>query len=230
MTRKKKKGKFALPVLTIIRSVVIFLLLAFCSQPAPAQNNSVFFFNEVSLSLNRTFEKNNAGNGRFGFGLGVYHVSLREKTVNLLFGFEYNRTTRFIDWMYEGHFAHSADITWSVNTLSIPFFVRVNAGKHVRYFAEAGVFLDLNISARRKGTMYVYDYEEWQKEEIYPFNDKPDITTFNYGFSAGVGISIPISKIRLILRPDYKFVVKPVYDYYDQIYNRYFMFSAGLCF
>lgn len=49
-----------------------------------------------------------------------------------------------------------------------------------------------------------------------------------YGFSAGIGISIPMGKHYLIIKADYKHGLVPVYDYMDELSNNYFRITTAL--
>jgi len=168
---------------------------------------------------------------RVGFGLAMYRTMLPQKKVNILFGFEYNRTTRFVDYFYKSHNSASYDVTYTVNSISIPFSVRINVGKRVKLFAEPGIFLDLNIGARGKGTSYSILYQPDENGNIQytktQYDEKADVSNINYGFALGVGIKIPVSKHYLIIKPDYKIGLVPVYDYYDQLSNNYFRMTVA---
>ena len=213
-----------------MKNLILTLSFIFLSTFTFAQNDSIFFFNELSVSINRTNLEDNNTNDGIGFGIGAYHTFLSQKIVNILFGFEFNQTKQFKDYMYEGHYANSTDLTYYINSLSIPLTARLNLGKQVKIFFETGFFVDLNVGARRKGTMHTYLPNEnnqivYKEFKIY---DKPSILPLDYGISIGIGINVPVSKFQLIIKPDYKFGIKALYDYQDQIYNRYFRIMIGM--
>ncbi len=213
-----------------MRNWILIISLIFLNILAFGQNDSALFFNEFCVSLNKTNVQDYNSNDGIGFGVGAYHTSLPDKIVNVLLGFEYNRTTQFIENMYEGHFANATDLTYSINSISIPVTARLNAGKRIKFFCETGFFLDLNVGARRKGTKHTYLPDE-NNQIVYKefeIDEKANISNINYGILAGIGVKVPISRFQLIIKPDYKFGIKALYDYQDQIYNRYFRIMIGI--
>jgi hypothetical protein len=146
--------------------LVIGLIIVISIQSF-GQNKKKFFFDEFNISINRTNLKNENTEDRFGFGFGIYHSFMSDKKINLIFGFEFNRTRQFKIRMYEGHFAHSSDLTYKINCLSIPIGVRYNLGHKIKIFVEAGGYADLILSSHRKGTMHTYPpYKGIQISEI----------------------------------------------------------------
>ena len=213
-----------------MRNWILILTLIFINTLAFGQNDSAFFFNEFTVSINKTDVQDHNSNDGIGFGIGAYHTFLSDKIVNILLGFEYNRTSQFIENMYEGHFANATNLTYFINSLSIPITARFNVGKRIKFFCETGFFLDLNIGARRKGTMHTYLLNE-NNQIVYKefeIDEKANISTLNYGILIGIGVKVPISRFQLIIKPDYKFGIKALYDYQDQVYNRYFRIMIGL--
>ena len=96
----------------------------------------------------------------------------------------------------------------------------------MKFFLETGIFLEVNIGGREKGTSVTWFYPSGENDSIYSketrYSEKGDISSFNYGFSVGIGISIPMGKHYLIIKPDYKQGLVPVYDYMDVLSNNYF--------
>ncbi|MBE9468090.1 MAG: hypothetical protein IMY72_07190 [Bacteroidetes bacterium] len=216
-----------------MKKSIIILTFFFLKAFVYGQNDSVFFFNEFdefNVSINKTNLEDNNTNDGFDFGIGAYHTFLSDKNVNILFGFEFNRTKQFKEYMYEGHFANSSDLTYFINSISIPVTARFNMGRHVKIFCETGAFLDIHPGARRKGIMHTYlpnDNNQVEYKE-FEFDERANISSINYGISIGIGINVPVSKFNLIIKPEYKFGIKTLYDYKDQIFNRYFRIIIGL--
>lgn len=210
---------------------VILINIFFVSQVS-GQKDSSFFFNEFSLSINQTNITKGRTVDRLGFGMGAYHSFKTEKKINLSFGFEFNRTSQFIEKMYDGHVANSTDITFYANSISIPLMVRLNLGKKTKLYFETGVFLDLNYSARRKGIMHTYNptqNNQWVYVE-YNFNEKTGVSKLNFGPSIGTGLKIPILKHELIFKIDYKFGIIPLVGSEpggDPIINSYLRLMLG---
>ena len=192
---------------------------------------ALFFFNEYSLSLNYSNLKNSNTEDRMGGGAGIYFSARNDKRLNFLFGFEYNRTSQFKKNMYEGHFANSYNVTYSFNVVSIPIAFRYNfyLGKKIKLFVEPSLYLDLYLSAERKGTMettMIYPNNQFEivtKE----FNENIDVSNVNYGPSLGLGLKFPISKHELIIKGDYKINLKKLASYIDDVNNQYFRLMLG---
>lgn len=164
-----------------MRTTVLFLGVFFCSLNFYGQKEQAFFFDEFSVSINRrNLEDKNTGNST-GFGFGAYHAFIDTCKINLIFGLEYNRSVQSKEFMYEGHFANSTDLTYTINNLSIPVCGRVNFGKNTKLFVEAGAFLDLGVGATRKGTMHISlpDGNNPTETKEYNFTEKTDIESLN---------------------------------------------------
>jgi len=216
-------------ITTTMRYFIIILISLLFIVPTFGQDKTDFFFDEFSVSANRTNIKNENTSDRYGFGIGAYHSFLSDKKINLIFGTEYNRTSQFIKNMYEGHFANSTDLTYNINCISIPVGLRINIGKKIKFFIETGGYADLIISSNRKGTMHTYlpDANNHVVYKDYQIDEKAGLSN-SVGVYFGIGLRIPISKYELIIKPDYKFGLNDLYSYMDDIYNRYFRLTIGL--
>lgn len=207
-----------------MKNLILILCFTFCSSKSYTQvNSNKYFFNEFSVSINRTELMNNNTENRFGFGIGAYRSFMPEKLISIIFGFEFNRTNQFKKSLYESHFANSMDITYHLNSLSIPLNSRINFGRRIKLFIETGIFLDLYISKIRDGVMYTYEINKQNQIEYKVFNFKGDanILNFNYGPSIGMGLMIPLSKYKINLLVEYKSGLRTLYDYRDHIKNKY---------
>lgn len=205
--------------------------MAFLSNVSNCQESKDFFIDEFQLSVNRTNLKDNNTEDRYGFGLGAYHSFMSDKKINLVIGFEYNKTSQFKRRMYEGKFAHTTDLTYNLNCLSVPVGFRFNIGSKTKIFIETGGFADLMINSNRKGTLHNYHPDEnnqinYSEKEI---DEKAKLSSA-VGIYVGLGVRIPISKFELIIKPDYKLALNKLYSYQDDIYNRYFRMNIGLRF
>jgi len=193
------------------------------------QNSNALFIDEFNVSINRSTLKDDNTEDRYGFGLGTYHSFLPDKKINLVLGFEYNRTSQFKKYMYEGHYASATDLIYHINCFYIPFGLRLNMGSKTKFFIETGGFADLTINSNRTGTMHTYLPDEnnqisYKESEI---DEKIGLSN-SLGFYIGIGIRIPISRFDLIVKPDYKFGINKLYSYQDEIFNRYFGINIGL--
>lgn len=207
--------------------LILILLLSFLSTNA--QEEEYPFFNEFAISLNRTNLANENTENRYGFGLGAYYSMQEQKKVNMFFGIEYNQINQFKKVTYEGRYAHATDVGYAIHNLSIPLFVCYGIGNKVKFFIEAGAFIDLIFSSRKKGTMHTFlpDENNNTVHRKFAFSEKADINNLNYGFSGGLGISLPINEKELKIKTDYKYGWNKLSEMPD-IYNRYFRLLIGM--
>ena len=187
-----------------------------------SQNDSTLLFDEYNISVNTVNSENNNDFG-IGFGLGAYHTFLSHKSINILLGLEFNHTNQHLSSLNEGHFQHVSDVTFSINSLSIPLTTRINIGRKVKFFIETGAFADINIIAWMKGIRYSYVPNEDNQIEYkeYEISESTGITTFNYGVLLGLGIKIPFLKHFIIVKPEYKLGLRTLYDYQTDLFNSY---------
>lgn len=209
--------------------ILIIGLIFFLGKVSNGQNSNQFFFDEFQISLNRTNLQNNNTEDRYGFGFGAYHSFMPNKRINLVFGLEYNRTSQFKKSMYEGHYAHTTDLTYNLNCFSVPIGFRFNIGSKTKLFLETGGFADLVINSNRTGTMHTNlpDENNQIKYTETEIDEKAKLSS-SIGLYMGIGVWIPISKFELIVKPDYKFAMNKLYSYQDDIFNRYFRINVGL--
>lgn len=210
--------------------IIITIILITYSQSFGQEHHNGFFFDELAISINRSTLKDENTIDKFGFGIGVYHTSLRNKSTNIKFGFEYNRTNQFKNKISEGHFAHITDVTYSLNNLSIPINILYNFGSDMKIFIETGVFLDMIISSYRKGTMHtgLPDENNHIVYTEFEINEKASLSSINYGFAFGFGAVIPFDKFELIVKPDYRLGLKELSSSYDNFTNSYLRLNIAL--
>jgi len=212
---------------------LFFIILSLTSVQIFGQHDSSFFFNEFSISANRTNLEGDDIENRIGFGIGAYHNFMSERKVNIIFGFEYNRTSYFNKYLYYGHFSDLKDITYHINSLSIPTTARLIIGHKIKYFIDAGVFIDLHIISKMKGTMHElqpYPYPHPPVSTTYEFKDRMNVDPLNVGPSFGIGLQLPVNKFKVNIKADYKHGIIEVLDgtYGYKILNRYFRVIIGL--
>lgn len=174
-------------------------MLCFIGNSAFSQDKTKFFLDEFSVSINQTPYNKYDIESRRGFGIGAYHIFKPEKKINIIVGAEYNRVSQFVKYVYEGHFANSRGITYTANYLSIPIGVRATIGNKVKFFIETGAFVDFVISSNEKGI-----YNSYLPSAERKFDQKANFSNF-VGAYLGIGLSVPISKYEIYIKPDYKF-------------------------
>jgi len=209
----------------LILSVVFILFMI----PSFGQQDSALLFNEFRLSINRNSSFTAGSNEKFGFGAGAYHILKANEMIDVLFGFEYNRTSQYLESMYEGHVANSTDLTYTFHSFSIPFTARTTVGRKVKFFVDAGAFVDFILAATREGTMHTYSPDE-NGHFIYKefdFSERVKVSYPIYGVSVGMGIKIPLLKHEFLVRTESKYGINTIYHDMDSIYNRYYRFSIG---
>ncbi|RLD91592.1 MAG: hypothetical protein DRJ09_00720 [Bacteroidetes bacterium] len=210
-----------------IYSLTLVLLLI--GSVLKGQNSSPVFFDEFSMLLSKANLNYGIEKEGPGFGFGVYKNIFSKKIVNLVPGFEFNRSVQYIEQMSSGHYGKYTDLTIYISTLSFPVYARVNFGHKVKFFLEAGAFVDFTLGSQRKGMSHFYKPGVGEPpDEGFPFEEKLNLEGINYGMSMGLGISIPVSKINLIIKPDYKFGVRALYSYQDSVFNRYFRLAVAI--
>jgi hypothetical protein len=187
--------------------IILPTLLTIFSVTVQSQNGSRSFFNEFGFSVNRTNVENDNTENRFGFGFGAYHLARNGKKLNLALGVEYNQTRQFKKSIYGGHYYSYSNITYSLNTLSIPASARLNLGN---FFLEAGGCIEFYVAAKRRGT--THSYPPGQVSEVSDFKDIADITPLNYGPSAGLGFRLPLHSHEFFLKTTYRRGLKNLHN------------------
>jgi len=210
-------------------NIKLFLLMILFPLLSNGQKSKPFFFDECNISINKTILKDENTSDKIGFGIGMYRNFMADKKVNILFGFEFNQSNQLKKNMYEGHYAYSTNVTYSINSLSIPLAARLNVGKKIKFFIEAGGCIDLNISSKKAGVMHsMIPISNNQRENIdIEFNGKANLSGLNYGPSAGIGFRIPFAKHEMIVKMNYKYGMNELADDKDPIYNKYIRIMLG---
>jgi hypothetical protein len=187
------------------------------------------FFDEISGSINRSNVRDYNTDDRYGFGLGIYHSFRSEKRINVVFGWEFNRTSQFKKVTSGSRYSHSTDVKYSTNYLSFPLSCRFNIGEKTKLFFETGVFADLAVGGSHSGTSHT----------IIPQDTGMFITTIteytqrgglpsSFGVFGGLGIRFLVRNFELIIRPEYKVGLNEWSLNYEEYYNRYFRISFGI--
>jgi len=186
---------------------------------------------EVMISLNRTTVADENTHNRFGFGAGLYYPFFDQKRCNLVVGLEYNKNNMFFEYISAGKYSTKYNTTYNINNIGIPVCFRVNMGKKVFFFVEAGTFVDFAISRREKGMYHIIYFPYTTNSEMpdRPFDNKISFRTPDFGLQGGIGLRIPIhQKYEILIKGDYKWcITNLINNYYDSIRNKYWRFSVG---
>lgn len=209
--------------------IIIIGLIFLIGKASNGQDSNDLFFDEFTISLNRTILQDDNTEDRYGFGLGAYRSFRADKKLNIVFGLEYNRTSQFKKSMYASRFAQATDLTYRIHCFSIPFGFRLNVGAKSKFFMDAGGFADLVIRSKQSGTMHTHrpDENNQMKYTRTEFDGNAGLSDY-VGLYAGLGVRIPISRVELVVKPDYKFGINNLYSYRDEIFNRYFRINIGI--
>jgi hypothetical protein len=194
------------------------------------QSKIDLFFNEFYVSINKSNVHDDNTDDRYGFGLGVDRSFRRDKKMNFIFGWEYNRVSQFKKYEYTGHFSHNTDITYNTNYLSFPLGLRLNFGIRPKIILEAGGFADLSAGGKCFGTSHSYMPDENDKV-IYrdsQFESRCRLPS-SVGLYYGIGTIIPISTVALIVKGEYKTGLNAKTGFtYEEFSNKYLRLLIGL--
>jgi hypothetical protein len=188
-------------------------LSSLCIYAQEPDNEKKIIPIEFTFSLNRTTVPFKEASGKFGFGAGVYLRFFNQERCHLITGIEYNRNRQLFESVSTPTNSCSEvyyDVIYSMNNIGIPVFLRVNIGKKVIFFTEAGAFFDFII---------------FSKEKKYKMP--------NFGPLVGIGLRIPIQKYEILLKVDYKWgirnldLAKQNHLHKNYIRNCYWRVSVG---
>ncbi len=214
-----------------MKSSIFTILLFYIVLHGISQSTNDFLIDEFTFSINKTlFEDDNTKN-KTGFGAGLYHTFRKDKKINLIFGFEYNKTCQTKNSIYAGHYAHYEDITYTINALKIPLLLRANIGNNITGFVDLGFFGDIVLKVKEKGTYISCTPNENNQLECHTSEVDRKASNFagnDYGFIAGIGLRIPVRTIELIIKTDFQLGMNKLYDYMDTVENRYVRIVFGL--
>ena len=220
----------------MMKKIILISLICLFTKNLFAQNDSVKslleIINEYSVSVNRTVVCDYNTRDRVGFGFGLYHSFFSKKRINLTMGLEFNRTGQFKKQEYNGHFSYATDITYNINSLSFPVEMRYNIGKKIRWFFAVGAFFEVTVGGNNKGTLHSYSLHDSTFTltiEDYKYKNIGG-GIVDLGFSCGTGLKIPVSKHKLIIKPDFKYGLKTFgnnYYYNPIISSRYIRLIIG---
>lgn len=214
-----------------MKKFILILVGALSFLSAFGQEEKIpFFFNEFTISLNKTLPWDDNTESRYGFGVSITRVMREQKKMNFVFGFEYNLTKQLKKTTYEGHYAYATDVEYTLNNLSVPLNIRLNFGANTRFFVEAGVFADLILSSKRKGKKHIEIVEGYTviSNQVADFKGKGNLSHINYGVVGGIGVSVPFDKFELIIKPDVRLGLHELDSFSTSFFNSYFRLSIGI--
>jgi hypothetical protein len=215
-----------------MKKTFIILSLLFYTGFASAQFDSVSIFqilNEYSFSVNRTIVGNDEITDGYGFGLGIYHTFRPKKKFNIALGFEFNQISEKLASVYNGHFSMDYNVSYRLNYITFPLSFSYNVGRKVKWFIEAGAFIDILVGGRVKGTSVNYNYtDSTLSVDTTKFNYKQVSGSLDVGLTFGTGIKIPVGKHELFIKPELKYrLIEPKQYDFEPTTGYYVRFVVG---
>ncbi len=209
-----------------MKNTFILTLAVLFSMQLYGQKNK-FYFNEMTLSINKTRQQDyNTEDGQ-GMGVGVYHFYRAEKRTNVIWGLEFNRTNQFKKSIPQGHFSGLEGVYYSISSFSIPIKGRISLGQKVKIFTELGGHIGINISITESGKSYYYDSISGVKV-VTKFKNKRGAFTRNYGYLFGFGVEVPFKEYSIVLKVDYKHGIRNMLYNGNDLMNRYVRIVFGV--
>ena len=188
--------------------LIIFFLGITFSLFAQDSEKHTQFSPEFRVSYNMNFSS--FIGETYGFGVGFYNAFYNQKRCNLIVGLEYNCL-----FGNDLVFMDGQDTKSDYHYIGIPVSCRVNMGKKVKFFIEAGAFFDPLVIEKR--IPFEKDVSITGKT-VYLNN--PD-----FGFLGGIGLRIPVKKYEILIKSDYKSGMGSLF--YSSTPNSCWRFAVG---
>jgi hypothetical protein len=206
------------------RTILFFIALLFAASVFGQEEEKVkklVFFNEYSISVNRTNMNLSGTENRFGGGASMYFSLAMVRHLDIMVGLEYNYTSLFRENMpFMGH-RHEENITFHIHTVSlVPVAFRFNIGKNVKYFLETGLPLGTSF-VNKTGTMfYINPLPTPENPDNYlPAKPHREIG-LNGNLFFGMGVRIPMKGIEWVIKADYNVGISRIAGYENYQYYR----------
>ena len=201
---------------TILFLTALLFTVAVFGQEVETSKKTLFF-DEFSVSVNRTNVSNPRFKNRFGVGTGAYHSFMLGKQFDMVLGLEYNYTSLFADKIEFGSPRSYCDMI-QIHTFSSPSNLRFSIGKKVKYFFDAGIFLGALVAKESGKTIKPYLPTNPTLEILPTYEIEIGI---HCGPSFGAGIKIPMKHIEWIVKADYNIELQTLeYTEFDIHYYR----------
>lgn len=145
-------------------------------------------------------------------------------------GVGYDFTSQYKEEISGGRNSTLEDVTCYIHNLSFPINLRINFGQKIKFFPEIGFFPNFILYAKQKGVLR--SWAQTIEGGTNTRNVNESILKLSYpniGVAFGLGVKIPIQKIALVVKADYKWILNEFYDE-DNLYNRYYRLSVGINF
>jgi hypothetical protein len=119
------------------------------------------------------------------------------------------------------------DVTYRINSFSVPLGLQGYFGMESRIFVEAGVFVDIGLGGWEKGTSHHWFTDTLNRVNYVttPFESQGGGGNTVYGLQFGFGVRIPMKHYNLLVKTDYKL---GLLELNSDLYTRYFRVSVGI--
>ena len=159
----------------------------------------------------------------FGSGFGIYKVGYKNQLTEVYFGFEYNYTVAFLDYI-DFDQGYMNELEFKIHSITMPFQIRVNSPNRFVFF-DLGALFDQAIygtfEAESRVTNEPSNIGIYYKEVVY-------FQSINYGGSISVGIrAYPRKNISPSLSLGMRIIKKDFQNYSKSINNFYFFGKIG---
>ena len=185
---------------------LLLLLLCFVAAGAQSTDSTITLAPSTEFygSFNRTqVMDDNNGNGS-GWGLGLVYVEPLTKRIDLLAGFEYNKTRQTTEAINLDGFFELRHITFRSHWVVLPVNLRLKPTTDPDLFIESGVFAGL--TAKSEGRGITYERNPATGDYMVSEGDVGAMETdqLMFGLNFGLGIAVPMGNAQLIVKPEYR--------------------------
>lgn len=187
---------------------------------------------ELHVSGNHPLESEPGDRTFYGGGWGANVLFGDAHTVSFKTGLEANFFHTWNPGAYVGKMASSTNVHYNYWNLNIPVMLRLNMGRKIRFFVEAGGYLGIPLGGNSTSKFYSYPMYPGEMKEP-EVRKEPYEGLFSLSAAAALGGIFPISRrADLILKPELVFRKSlgvqdyPVRDFNDRF--SYFRLCLGM--
>jgi len=213
------------------------IVFTLCSFLVYCQNNdvqkSILFPIETSISENQLVSNGNNVRNQMGFGVSVCRIWFSEKRFNLVSGLMFDETRLYKKEGFKDYYSALSicsytNMQFTLQSVSIPLYLRANFGHTHRFFIEIGPSFVFDSKLQGKGT-----------EEIFPFNAssyKKEVSkgfeglAIPFGANIGAGFKFSVKNIKMFVESSYHCYLISVSQDGTNLNYRYVSIKLGLYF
>jgi len=204
-------------------TIVLFLLITFYFTSIAQQD--VFSSLEFGLSINHASGTIDAN--KIGFGLSIRKIWFNDKNLNLISGLLFDKTKYFEESMNSGTNCSYRNMNFSRYLFSIPVLGRLNLGKRVVFFCQAGPTLEIVPLKWGKGIQSTY-FPLTATTDVKNISGDFEHNYLNLNIHSGIGLAFPVSKIKLITSVSYNKLIVPIISHGFDEQNDFISLILGI--